>query len=438
LITLVLLPLLLYFLFRDTERDGGWEALSVAFSATYAASVALDAYRPFGLFHRSFFVTPHRALTLMILLVALACMWKGGWGRKVAASLLLGLVAWIDLTVFAWGLLSLVAWDLIKVSRTADPVGGAAWPVTLMSCVLAAPQVVHLLRSELLLRGRTPEEAESYRIASRDLFAATTDMSWIFVLAIVAVPILWKRGRANDIGILSIFMGGFVLWLVGVLTVQTGPFLELDAVFHLLRFGCALTAGVGGYFVGTSILGLVGSRQPARPFLAKAQSWVLRAPRNPLGFILLVLFLLPQTSVFLWHPLRMDPLYYPSLRPVDAHVERLKTWILENTRPDEKILTSVGTSEWVAALTGRRVLIADRVLPREDRRSRQREIRALFLSGDPATMSAAVRRLDASVLILDRPLRGLYWQLDPAVLESSGVLRKEQQIGGQFAVYRAN
>jgi hypothetical protein len=53
-------------------------------------------------------------------------------------------------------------------------------------------------------------------------------------------------------------------------------------------------------------------------------------------------------------------------------------------------------------------------------------------------MSAAVRRLDASVLILDRPLRGLYWQLDPAVLESSGVLRKEQQIGGQFAVYRAN
>ena len=68
LLTLVLLPVAVYMLFRSRTRDGTWEALTCAFAAVFASSVPLDAFQPFGMFCRSFFRfpppcrrSPHRA-----------------------------------------------------------------------------------------------------------------------------------------------------------------------------------------------------------------------------------------------------------------------------------------------------------------------------------------------------------------------------------------
>ena len=168
-----------------------------------------------------------------------------------------------------------------------------------------------------------------------------------------------------------------------------------------------------------------------------AGGWLKNGTWGPAAFVVTVVFLLPTSALFLWHPLRMDALYYPSLRPINTSAERLERWVLANTSGHETILTGNDTGEWIAALTGRRVLTAVRVLPRDERRALNRKIRALLLSGDPVKMRRAWVALGATVLVLDPSLSEIYWQLDRTLLESSGLFRKVHQVGDVYVIYRA-
>jgi hypothetical protein len=436
-LTLSVLPLGVFLLWRRADGYGPWEALSGSFSAVFASSVVLDAFRPFGVFHREFFVTPHRPLGLLLLLAVFGLVWRGGAWRKTAAGFLLGIVGWMDVFLLVWGGLSFLLMDAMNGFRSGSRIRRGAWPATLLGCALASPQIFFLLRSQLLYRGLSRDDFLGFQKAYRDLFAATTDMEWIFVLALVGVPVLWRRRRAIDSGLLSILAAGYILWICTALTFHRGPLFEPDAVFHFLRFGTALVGGVGAYHLALRLIELLRPSATAGGSLSRVRKWLRRQPEGPLALVIVVVFLLPRSALFLWHPLRMDPLYYPSLQPIDTHVERLEDWVLANTDHNETILTSGSTGEWVAALTGRRVLTADRVLSREERRERLREQRALFLSGDPTRMREATMALGASVLVLDPFLREVYWQLDPALLESSGLYRKIHQIGERYTIYRA-
>ena len=435
-VTLVLLPLVVFILFRSRRRDGPWEALTCAFAAVFASSVPLDAFRPFGMFHRSFFVTPAGVVGLLVVLAALGLAWNGRRWHQVAAGVLLGIVAWLDLGLFVWGVMGFLAGDILKALQADRPLSGGSWRPVLLAGLLATPQLLALHRSELLFRGPSPEDFESMRIAFRDLFAASTDMEWIFVLAVLSLPILWRRREPADVGILSLLVGSYGLW-VGAATLRWGPLLEPGEVFHLLRFSVALAAGVGGFHAARWIIERLGASSNEGSLGRRLAGWVTKATAGPAAFVLAVVFLLPTSAPFLWHPLKVDPLYYPSLRPADTAVERLERWVMANTRPDETILTGDLTGEWISALTGRRVLTALRVLPRDERRARNREVRALFLSGDPARMREALRALGATVLVLDASLGDVYWQLDRSFLVSSGLFRKVHQIGDVYAIYRA-
>ena len=215
-------------------------------------------------------------------------------------------------------------------------------------------------------------------------------------------------------------VASYAVWLMATVVFHLRSFPEPDAVFHLVRFNVALAAGVGGFEIGRQVLSHLkkseGSDAPA--------------------FAIVLVFLLPDSAPFLWRPLQMDPLYYESLQERDPSVERLKRWVLEHTTPDAIVLTGDDTGEWVAALTGRRVWTAERVLSRSESRQRRRKLRRLFTSGEPAEMRAAFETTGASLLVFDHSLREIYWQFDLDELETSGLFDKLHQIGDRYAIYR--
>lgn len=436
LLTLVLLPVAVYMLFRSRPRDGTWEALTCAFAAVFASSVPLDAFQPFGMFCRSFFVSPYLAVGLLIVLGVLGLAWNGRGWRKFVAGVLLGIVGWLDLGLFAWGAISLLAVDVLNTVQVDKPLSGGSWRTVLLAGLLAMPQLLALHRSEVLFRGPSPEVFESLQIARWNVFAASSDMEWIFVFAVLSVPILWKRREPSDRGILSLLIASYALWVFAAATGFWRPLLEPGEVFHLLRFSVALAAGVGGFHVARWLIERLGSSGEGK-HLDRIRGWLKNGTWGPAAFVVTVVFLLPTSALFLWHPLRMDALYYPSLRPINTSAERLERWVLANTSGHETILTGNDTGEWIAALTGRRVLTAVRVLPRDERRALNRKIRALLLSGDPVKMRRAWVALGATVLVLDPSLSEIYWQLDRTLLESSGLFRKVHQVGDVYVIYRA-
>ena len=283
---------------------------------------------------------------------------------------------------------------------------------------LASPQIALLLRRELLVRIPSREEVDAFRTVFRDLFVVSSDMGPIFVLALFASYLLWKRGGKADTRIVSMVVASYGVWLVAAVLFHFRPFSEAKAVIHLVRFNVALAAGVGA---------LVLSRRFASRL--KESGWLDRPPWRTLSVEATRLrlgapFPFPATAPFLWRPLMIDPLYYPSLYEWDASVRRLERWMLDNTTADEVVLTGDDTGEWVASLTGRRVLKAERVLPRSVERERRRLLRRFFLSGNAETMRRGWRRPRPTSSSWTVRFGKSTWEFDETLLETSGLFKR--------------
>lgn len=420
-LTLLVLPFAIFWLVATRPGDE-WEILSCVFAGAYGSSVLLDAFQPFEFFSQQFFlVSPHRALALVLALVAMGLAWRGTKPQVLAAGAALALLGWLDLTVFFWCATSLLVLELLRIVRgkTLENVG--AWRAALVGIVLSSPQWLALLGDELLVRIPSSGEVVALRTVFADVFAVTADMGWIFVLAAIAVPTLWRRAERTDLGILSMMTSAYLVWIVLALAFQWRPFSEPDVALHLLRFSVAIAAGVGGF-------------QCARWLVERQRFVELRA--SPAAFLLVVLFLLPATALFWWRPFQTDAAYYPSLRRFDPSVERLERWVLDNTDVDEIVVTGDETGEWIAALTGRRVLSAPNTLPRDRARELRVQVRRLMTSNDADVMRDASDALGGSVLVWDKSLEETYWEFDKTLLESTGLYRKVHQIGDVYGIYQ--
>ena len=428
---LIALPCVVYWLVRGAGGQDRFVALTSAFTAVLASSVSLDTFRPFSLFYQEvFFATPRFALALVLSLAALGLAWRPRARWPIVSGVLLGVLGFLDTTIFVWAMLTLLFGEVLIVASGKAFRWSGTWLAILLGGALASPQIALLLRRELLVRIPSREEVDAFRTVFRDIFVVSSDMGPIFGLALFASYLLWKRGGKADTRIVSMVVASYGVWLVAAVLFHFRPFSEAKAVIHLVRFNVALAAGVGA---------LVLSRRFASRL--KESGWLDRPPWRtlsvePLAFVLVLLFLFPATAPFLWRPLMIDPLYYPSLYEWDASVRRLERWMLDNTTADEVVLTGDDTGEWVASLTGRRVLKAERVLPRSVERERRRLLRRFFLSGNAETMRAVLEETEADILVLDPSLREVYWEFDETLLETSGLFKKAHQIGDRYAIYR--
>ena len=430
-VALVLLGAAVVFALSTPPTGDPWEILCSLFAALFASSMVVDVLEPFSIFFRQFFmVAPHRGLGLGIVILALGFAWRPGIRHGFAAAVLLALTGWLDLTLQLWGSLSLLVLALL----TPRPGRGASvFRTALIGWLLSSPQWLSWLRGEMLVRLPSAETVSAFRTAFRDLFAVTTDMGWIFVLAGVAVPLLWKRRRTTDLGLLSLLAASYLLWLLSALTFHWRPFSQPDLAFLLPRFSAGLVAGVGSFQCALAIL--TGPSSAAESDILRR--WLAGKSASGLAFAATLLFLLPVSAPFVWRPLQMDEAYYPSLLQPDTSVARLARWLNQNSDPEEVILSGDETSEWVAALSGRRVLSAPNVLNREQARQNRRRQRGLFTTNDRSSMREALEASGAKLVIWDENLRETYLQFDETLLESSGLFRKVHQIGDRYTIYRA-
>jgi hypothetical protein len=426
-VTLVLLPGAVAWFRPKSTEDDSWLSTTCAFTAVLASSVPLDTFRPFSLFHYGlFFAAPHRAVALLLVMVAFGIAFRGGQRGPVMGGLLLGLVCFLDAGIFSWSVLVLT----MTVVAGARKAATRLWMALLPAIALGALQIPMLLGSDWLRQIPAAQEVSAYRPVFRDVFAVTGDMEWVFVLALFSLPLLWKRGTTADLCILSMVGCSYAVWLGAAIVYSFHPFAEPALVFHLLRFSVALAAGVGGFELAHR---LMSRWKESR--LVQFSPIRFGAPA-PFAFAIVVLFLLPDTAAFLWQPWKLDPLYYSSLQGWDTSVQRLERWMLENTGPDEIVLTGDETGEWIASLTGRRVWNCEKLLSPADAREHRRQLRRLFLSDDPRTMREAIGAIGADVVVLDPALREVYWQLDESLLESSDIFEKVGQIGDRYSIYR--
>jgi hypothetical protein len=427
-VVMVLLPCAVFWLRPKSEDECPWLALTCAFTAVLAASVPLDAFRPFSLFHDGmFFAAPPRALALFFALLSFGLAFRAGPARPVAAGLLLGVAGFVDVVIFCWSLLVLAMTAALDARRRTSML----WVALVPAVALGAPQIQSLLRPDWLRRIPSGAEVGAYRLGFRNAFSVTGDMEWVFVLALLSLPVLWRRGKRADLGILSMLAASYALWLGAAFLYQFHPLSEPALVFHLLRFSVALAAGVGGFELAQRLIARL------RESGVLERRGIRGVAPEPLAFALVVILLLPDTAAFLWQPWKLDPLYYSSLQGWSPSVTRLERWVLENTGPDEIVLTGDETGEWIASLTGRRVWSGERLLSSTEARERRRELRRLFLSGRPEVMKEAVEAIGARVIVLDPELRERYWEFDDRQLESSAMFEMVEQIGDRYRIYRA-
>ena len=403
------------------RRGGPWLGLTCGFAALFASTVPLDAFAPYSfVYHGLLFATPQRAFGLGLVLLALGLVWNSGVTRLGLGGLVLGSVAWVNLAVFAWGMLAFVAGEILAPTRQR-----ARWASLVIGVLVASPHMLASFREGFLRRIPTAEEVSAYQLGFRDVFGITGDMGWIFVVAVVSLPLLWRSREGVGLPVLSLLTASYGLWIASAAIYHARPFSEPEIVYYLLRVATAITAGAGAYELGRR----VAVRLRDSGFLTKL------AP-EALAFGIVLLFLLPDSALFVWRPLMTNPIYYESFYEWDESLRRLERWVLEHTDADTIVLTGEDTGEWIAALTGRRVWMAERALGREEARKRRRALRGIFLSGDPEVMGEAIETTGASLLVLDPALREVYWERGETTLQSSTMFERVHQIGDRYSIYR--
>ena len=426
LMLLIVFPLVIFWLLRTGLSLEPWPALGGAFAGALAPAVSLDSFAPYELFHQEmFFVSPRRALALVIGLAALGLLWGKPNTLRIAGGILLGALSWLDGQLFVWAMISSFLGFILGARKMS--LRRTEWTAMVVSVAMAAPAVALWFSNDLLVRAPPSSEVEAFRLAFVDVLGVTVQHGLLFFLAVAGALYGFRQPSALVARATALMAASYLVWVGSALAYHVRPFSESETSFHLVRFSIALLAGIGIASLGRDVLSAI-RRSYSRPRdSARLPVW---------SFALVVIVLLPTSAPFLWRPLMVDPMYYPSTYEWDPSLVRLERFLVEHAEANDVVLTGDDTGEWIAALTGRRAYKVDSVLDRAEARARRRVLRQLFLSGEPELMRNAMDTAGAAWLVIDPSLREIYWEFDEESLEASGHFEKMHQIGDRYSVYR--
>ncbi len=426
LVLLIVFPLVIFWLLRTGLSLEPWPALGGAFAGALAPAVSLDSFAPYGLFHQEmFFVSPRRALALVIGLAALGLLWGKPNALRIAGGILLGALSWLDGQLFVWTMISSFLGFILGARKMS--LRHTEWIAMVVSVAMAAPAVALWFSNDLLVRAPPSSEVEAFRLAFVDVLGVTVQHGLLFFFAVAGALYGFRQPSALVARATALMAASYLVWVGSALAYHVRPFSESETSFHLVRFSIALLAGIGIASLGRDVLSAIRRRYSQPRDSARLPVW---------SFALVVIVLLPTSAPFLWRPLMVDPMYYPSTYEWDHSLVRLERFLVEHAEANDVVLTGDDTGEWIAALTGRRAYKVDSVLDRAEARARRRVLRQLFLSGEPELMRNAMDTAGAAWLVIDPSLREIYWEFDEESLEASGHFEKVHQIGDRYSVYR--
>ena len=192
------------------------------------------------------------------------------------------------------------------------------------------------LNYNLLVRVLPSSEAEAFLLAFVDVLGVTVHHGHVFFFAVAGALYAFRQPSALVARATALMAASYLVWIGSSLAYHVRPFLESETSFHLVRFSIALLAGIGIAFLGRDVLSAI----------RRSYSWPRDIARLPVwSFALVVIVLLPTSAPFLWRPLMVDPMYYPSTHEWDHSLVRLERFLVEHAEASDIVLTGDDTGE---------------------------------------------------------------------------------------------
>ncbi len=419
------LALVVFTSLRSVDKENAWHWAAASFIAVLASSPPLDAFRLFGPLFESFFLeAPHRGACLLLG----AMVWSASWSRPrvmtlAAAVLCLVAIAWIDFWIFAWLALGLAVFQLVK-GRLPGRRSAGIWILLSLSALVATSRLALLPIGGPTARMPSSSEVIAFRMSFLDPLTVSADLQWVFVVAAASAVWVWRDTGAVARGLVSVVLGSYGLFVAAAIVYQTHPLAEPSVFFHLVRFSVGLLAGAGGVVLVARALERV-------PWTQSRST----SDRHAMAACLVVALFLPVSFPFYWTPIKMDPLYYECLRPVEPDTVALGKWMSSNTNANAAVLATTETSEYLSALSGQSIVYGARLLPREEAARRRRSIRSLLRAETDGEMRAALDDLGVTAIVWEPEFQWEYGQAPLARWEASRIFTVSRPAGEDFVVF---
>ena len=397
-VMMVLLSLALYFGLagrneRQSLEERRWELALVVYSVLLLSSSPQERFGEFQTFWAmTFLMKPNHVVGFVVVPILIACWCSPRfYARTLVTGLLLGLLGWVF--VFHWGyvVLGLFLYPVVAWSLNRAPEAGRAAKVIVLSFLVVLPYVLYLwyFHWETVARveGRVwpqfgPEEGYL------NVFSIGYEHGVLFLLSLAGIGAMAERRRREDVLLLSLLSGCLVGWILYAAASRAHVALQADEFYFYTRFLLSIATGSGAFWIIRKT-----SRGWGRRLVAGAS--------EPLVLALFLLITLPQTIAYWWYPPSMDRYYLISLEPVPEDMKRLAHWVRENVAPDAVFVADARTASWIAALSGRRVLLLGHYRPPKDYRERRELMERLMDEPEMETVDEAVRRYRVSHLVLE-------------------------------------
>ncbi len=400
-VVLILLPLSLYLGLARKEvgdADSGalerrWELALVVYAVMLLNSSVNEQFGVFRSFWpMNFLLKPNHALGFVLI-----PLWLRAWTgcrplvRTWGAGVVLGVLAWAFLMHWSYVLLGLLVYPLVARWAGRAPELGRTAMVAGISLLAAFPYVLVLLLNfhwgyggELARKiWLKPAYAEGYF----NIFSVGYEHGVLFFLSLAGIVGMASRRRKEDILWLALLAGSAVGWATYLALFGLKKVIQPDEFYFYSRFLLSVAAGSGAYFLLKWISTEVGRLSPGgiRPKMVGV-------------FLILTL---PQSFPYWWNPPQMDRYYHVGLEPIPERISVLGQWIRENASPDAVFVADADTSLWIAALSGRRVLLTGHHRPPFDYAERRDLERRMLVEQEREAFLKAWRRYQVSHLALE-------------------------------------
>jgi hypothetical protein len=359
------------------EPWSGWERALVAGAATLLSSAPLDpsgTYRvPWAM---TFLLKPNHAVGLVLLPWVLRAFARiTGWRSRIATGVLLHLMGWAFVIHMGATCIGLVAFALLGLATRRpdarrDAVDVAA--VIGINLLVVSPYLILLVAEHGAFQGNLRHQIAPW---SAHLFEATARLGFLLPLAVWGAVVAWSRDRLGRVWAAQA-VGALVLWLAFYPLSALEQAKERDDAFYWLRILAAAMAAIGAWDL---------AREAARRLAGRAAQW-LDAPHRLAAAV--AVLALPWTLPYWWDPGRMD-LYFPgSLAPLPPSVVEPAAALAG--APRGVVAGDPGAARWIAALTGRQVILA-RDFPQPADAEARFLLNEMLLHGDPKATAEAAR-----------------------------------------------
>jgi hypothetical protein len=354
-------------------EDGAWSAWERALVAGFATLLCASPLDFTGIYRppwsMTFLLKPNHAVGLVLFpLVLRAFVRIRGWRGRIGTGLLLHLLGWafiLHMAYAAFGLVVFAAWSLLQRRAEAGRDTKDALAVIGVNALIVSPYVLMLLLGYPFL---VANPAMTINPLSPHLLETTTRSGWVFALGLWGTAVAYRRGDRQGRLWAAQVAGAYLIWCGYLVLSAIQMARERDEIFNWLRFLTAASAGMGAWDLGRRL-----ARWTSRPWPAAARAAAAAA------------LALPWSLPYWWDPLRMDPYFPGSLRPIPESIRAPNDFLREKT--ERRAVVATGDHEfarWVPALGARRVLLGDHLHSPKDRSRRETLEQLLVTGADPA------------------------------------------------------